>query len=643
MFAKLILAFIALVGFVSAQLPVFPSNLVVFPERDFITVEGFNGLDGLTNYAGKQLALQVYRVINGVSTLIGEAVGTVSGADVAFEVNHPGGYCWGDGSTLKVTPDIQRGSLAANGVVTPGDTLILRSGTTIVAQTVVQNGIITDKTILNNVITVTGEVFGLADPTFIEARIVQPALTETAVGKRQVNAIPGGLVANPGVNSDLVITGTTWTATYEFVDANGAADALTASLAFAGAFSLSTWQASDAAGNAQGLTISEFGEAGGPMSALCPSYAGALYAIQPDGVAVNGGKIYWNAAADQPGATYPFNYYNVEVLRATAVAGVSALVGAARVPKGTNGYAFAGLTLNDVIEVRAAQFYSGVDQLTAARKKIFAPFTVASASAPQVVGVSGGAARTVTLTSSQGLQIAYTITTGNAATAVVLGSASTIIYVPGTAITITGTQTIQAIAFDTNTAISAATTVTVTNAFPAQVTGTAATLVGTSTGNVVRVSWGAFTGATGFKVYATAGTTKTLVATIASSTAVSADILSPPLSANVAYTFTVAAYNTVSGTQFTGPESAPSNAIVFVNTDTLTYTVRYRAGTELRVSGTGTVDGATITVYAGTTNTVLGTGAVTAGAYNVRVRPVVAGLTSITIKSSFGFSVTVRV
>ncbi len=628
-------------GFVSAQLPIFPSNLVVFPERDFVSVQGFNGLDGRTNWSGKQLTLQVSRIINGVSTLMGEAVGTVSGSDIAFEVNHPGGYCWGDGSTLKVTPDIQRGSISATGVVTPGDTLTLRSGTTIVAQTAVQNGIITGKSILNNVITVTGEVFGLADPTFIQARIVNPAMIDTAVGKRQVNAIPGGNVAVPGLISNLVITGTTYVATFQFVDVNGAADALTASMAFSGDFSLSVWQATDAAGNAQGLTISEFGMAGGPMSALCPPYAGTLTAIQPDGVAVNGGKIYWNAAADQVGTAYPFNYYNVEVLRATAVAGVSALVGAARIPKGTNGYAFAGLTLNDVIEVRTAQLYSGVDQMTAARKKTFTPVTVLTATAPQVIGISGGAVRTVTLSSPQNLQIAYTITTGSVATPVVLGTTNTIIYTTGTAIAITGTQTIQAIAFDTNTAVSAATTVTVTNAFPAQVTGTAATLVGTSTGNVVRVSWGAFTGATGFKVYATAGTTKTLVATIASSTATSADIRSPPLSANVAYTFTVAAYNVVAGTEFIGPESAPSNAIVFVPTDTLTYTVRYRAGTELRVSGTGTVNGATVTVYAGTTTTVLGTGAVTAGAYDIRIRPAPTGLTSITITSSFGFRVVV--
>jgi len=51
--------------------------------------------------------------------VVGSAIGEVSGGDVAFEINHPGGYCWGAGTGLNVTPDIQAGdvvSLSFNGV-----------------------------------------------------------------------------------------------------------------------------------------------------------------------------------------------------------------------------------------------------------------------------------------------------------------------------------------------------------------------------------------------------------------------------------------------------------------------------------------------------------------------------------------------
>ena len=45
--------------------------------------------------------------------VVGSAIGEVSGGDVAFEINHPGGYCWGDGTGLNVTPDIQAGDVVS--------------------------------------------------------------------------------------------------------------------------------------------------------------------------------------------------------------------------------------------------------------------------------------------------------------------------------------------------------------------------------------------------------------------------------------------------------------------------------------------------------------------------------------------------
>ncbi len=646
MFAKFFLPFISLMGFVSAQLPNFPDNIVVFPERDFITVEGFNGISGAQSYAGEQLTLQVVRNINGVSVLQGEAVGTVSGTDIAFEVNHPGGYCWGAGSTLQATPDIRRGSIDANGVVTPGDSLILRQGVNIIASTVVQNGIITDRNIVDNVITIQGEVFGLVDPLAIEARIVAPALRISPVAFRDVRAVPGlGVVVNPGYSASLEIHGNTWNSTMTFFDDLGNPDPVTASIAFAGAFSVSTWQFTDVNGNAQGLTISEFGEAGGPMTANCPAYAGTLQPIFPDGVAYTSDNIYWNPAVDQLGTNFPFNHYNVEVLRPTADPTNTLVVGAARVDSNTRTIVFpAGLQPNDIIEVRAAQIYGGVDQVTAARKKVVFPHTVVEANAPTFSVADGGVDRVVTISSDQGLQIAYTITDGAVGTPVALGT-NALIYVDGAEIPITNTQTIQAIAFDTAGIISAGVSVTITNPYPAQVTGVTATQVAIAGVNKIRVAWNALTGAAGYKVYAVAGNVKTLVADVNVGTATNTDVGAPLLSNNVAYTFTVVAYQVFAGVAYDGIGSLPSNAVVFVLTDVLTYTVRYRAGTEIRVSGTGSVSGAIVTIYSGPdkTGVILGSGAVTNNAYDIRVKPAPAGIVTITVASSMGFTANVLV
>ena len=37
----------------------------------------------------------------------------MSGDEVAFEINHPGGVCWGDGTGVEVTPDIQAGDVVS--------------------------------------------------------------------------------------------------------------------------------------------------------------------------------------------------------------------------------------------------------------------------------------------------------------------------------------------------------------------------------------------------------------------------------------------------------------------------------------------------------------------------------------------------
>src|SRR3978361_1192154 len=119
-----------------AAVPAAPSNILVFPNRDFVTVEGF------ADHAGQTATLELRRG----GSLIGSAQAVVSGGAVAFEVNHPGGVCWGNGTALNVTPDIQAhdvatvtfgGKAAGDAIVQDGyvDTLLHLDGSTTVTLT----------------------------------------------------------------------------------------------------------------------------------------------------------------------------------------------------------------------------------------------------------------------------------------------------------------------------------------------------------------------------------------------------------------------------------------------------------------------------------------------------------------------------
>src|SRR3954470_15919603 len=99
----------------SAAPPAFPDNVVVFPDRDFVTIEGYQ------NHIGETALVEVARD----GKVIGSAKGVVEEGDVAFEINHPGGVCWGAGTGLNVTPDIRPGDKATisfNGIEA-GDTV----------------------------------------------------------------------------------------------------------------------------------------------------------------------------------------------------------------------------------------------------------------------------------------------------------------------------------------------------------------------------------------------------------------------------------------------------------------------------------------------------------------------------------------
>lgn len=298
-----------------------PNNIICFPERDFCNFENF------IDKTGQTLLIEVNR--NGA--IVGSATGVVSGDIVAFEINHPGGRCWGDGTNLKVTPDIQA-----------GDLITVKSGALLLGDSTIQDGYISTYDLVGTTLTIKGFVASTVVPSNIEVRVVNPLLLGTTVQKRQVNAAFGPLTPNVGYSSGLEVVGTTFIATFTF-NTQEAAD-----IAGSGeAYSMRMWQQTAPNGARQGLTISEYGEVGGPFGALCPAGPQNLGSPLVHAVAISGNLIKWSPGQDIIGAPATTGF-SFNLLRGNQVYGY-------RVPKTDNQLAFdlTPLAGGDIIELRS--------------------------------------------------------------------------------------------------------------------------------------------------------------------------------------------------------------------------------------------------------------------------------------------------
>lgn len=284
--ASVACVFLAHVQVAYTQVPVFPNNIVAFPERDFITIEGF------LEYAGKTLTVEVYRN----NLLVGSAAGVVSGTNIAFEVNHPGALCWGDNTPLKVTPNLVF-----------GDVIKVKYGESVLASSVVLSGSVTSVERVDKTLTVKGYIGGDVNKANIEQRIVNPDLADMDVGRRSVSALADAPVVNNVYTATLTFNGNNFVATYTFTQLS------TAIVASEGQMSVMTWEVTDAAGNTQGLTISEFGEVGGPYSALCPPAPDAAEPIPISVVTLTNNLLTWNDATPLPGSP-DITHYDVKVI-----------------------------------------------------------------------------------------------------------------------------------------------------------------------------------------------------------------------------------------------------------------------------------------------------------------------------------------
>ena len=520
-------------GPASAAVPTFPDNLLVFPNRDFVSVAGY------AEHAGQTATVNVQRPGVGV---VGSASAVVSGGDVAFEINHPGGVCWGNGTGLKVTPDIL-----------PGDTVSISFAGVVVGDTTVQDAYVTQNSVLaGSTVTVTGHIGAGVDPTFTEQRIVEPALVDTAIGRRSIRAIPGPLTpaATGAYSSGLEFVGTTFTATYVFDDPAVAQIAATAAL---GARLLS-WQVVDLAGNRQGITIAEFGEPGGPGMGGCPN--GPLQSGPPGPTNVSaakvagGVKLTWTPAVALPGTQPIIGYRATAVAQTASASGEQIEIGRRISNPAATGTTISGLSPTETYVVEVVSM-SSVGQtfppVVAIPVTDVTPPT-ASAAPP---GGSYAVAQQVTLSANEaGSQIYYTTDATDPVD--VFGDPSLTATHYTAPISITADTTLRFVAFDPSGNVSAigAAIYTITNT-PAPATPTFTT---TSVGaGSVTLNWAdADPSITGYAVQIYDGTGATKLGAPLLTTASSLTITAPDVAADTPYMFTVLATNA----NGSSPESA---------------------------------------------------------------------------------------
>lgn len=594
----------------ATMLPVFPDNVVVFPNRDMVVLEGGFGQD-------QPVLVEVHRD--------GRLMGAVAGATVTggeWEVNHPGGPCWGDGTTLgrtdlpQVTPDIR-----------PGDVVSVRNAAgQLLADTVVQDGYVTPDTapVMNTAgtgFTVTGHAAAAIPDDQMEQRIINPELTGTGVARRDIRAV---LTANNamepapkgGYSSRLEVdnAAATFTAFYDFT-MNGVIDVATARsvaalAASSGGERLMSWELTDAAANRQGLTIAEDDEFNGPGMGGCPSgpadaapTAGQFGAVW--NAAGTGVQVSWSPATTQPGAP-AVTGYSVEAVATVADANGDFPVHGKRTAADRTRTTIEGLTGG------AAGYTVEVRPLIGT--EVGAPFPAASGAptpppdggpadttAPTVTATQGADGSVTLMADEPNVDMYYT-TDGSGPldeTANLPAQSATLYTGP---IPVPAPTTVRWVGFDLAGNVSAVGSGSFQPAPAPAVTAPDApgVLRATSGDRSVSLTWqaGADGGSplTGYTVttFDSAGTTA--VGPAQPVTETSATVRG--LTNGTEYTFRVVAHN-AGGTTGATLTSAPAQ-IKARPGDTVTVDdVRYRENKELRILGSGSDPASTYTVYHG--------------------------------------------
>ncbi|HEX8508951.1 MAG TPA: FN3 associated domain-containing protein [Propionibacteriaceae bacterium] len=545
-------------GVASAAVPSFPNNVVVFPDRDFVTIEGYQ------DKVGQTATVEVKRA----GAVIGSAQSVVGSGDVAFEINHPGGVCWGAGTGLNVTPDIR-----------PSDEVSIKFATGEPDTTTTQDAFVdSDATLVGRTLTVKGHIGAGVSQARFEQRIINPDLVDTDVARRDVRALPGPVVVSDkgGYRSGVAFSGDTFTATYIF-------DTLaTAQIAVAsGGERAMTWQAEDNDGNRQGLTIAEHGEGGGPGMGGCP--AGPADVAAPAGTyaaarSTDKAKlsVTWTPATAAPG-TAAVTGYSVEAI-APLQGGVSKTVGARTTATGDSVTLDVDAALAYDVEVRSLTGTDGkmsvafpkastTDTPTTPGDTVIPPLT--STPAFGATGVAVEADR-VTLGTEAGADIYYAF--NEAAFASGLPTDAAKLYTGP--IAITAETTLHAVALDAagnfkeQVGTFKPTGATAVLAAPGSVTATAGM-------ESVKVDWSAVAGATSYQVNVTGGAVTAPTASNLLTRTVTG------LTAGTTYSFTVTAKD---ATRTSTPSVAVTATPVPLTVKVTVSSGRWKAG-DLRIAG----------------------------------------------------------
>ncbi len=591
----------------AAAVPAFPNNVVVFPNRDFVSLEGYS------EHAGETALLEVTRPGVGV---VGSATAVVSGTDVAFEVNHPGGVCWGNGTDLQVTPDIIAGDIVS--VSFPdGSHDETTTSTATVTQDMVKNG-------------TTVTVVGTFDPTtvnpdFLEQRIINPDLV-AVIGKRDVRALPGPIVpaAKGGYSSGMSFPSAGhFEATYVF-DTQEAAD--TAAAADLGERAMN-WQVQDADGNRQGLTISEFGEVGGPGFGGCPAGpadqsapAGSASVVRTGATAL----LKWTSVASVPTAD-PVTGYSIEAVGVPDASGRQTSTGL-RVGVDATQATLSGLD-------PAASYTFEVRSMAGASMSIPFRMGAADTTAPTLdlspAPVAGTVVTTNAVTINSNGQVFFT-TDGSPVISGDLPSDNATLL-EGQSIPITTAVTLKIAAFDQvgNNVLVEGDYAPPTVALPEAPTG----LAGTAGETSIALTWTPLTDSTvtGYqvKVYDNTGTALATQPPVTSVPRQTVTGLTP----GTTYQFSVAAKNPAG----TGTDSSPRLTLATTPAqDHITITTARWKSRDFRVIGTGDRVGATIQLYRVNANGTAGDAIPGATAQVVAAAPPGIGDWTIRIRSAAG-------
>ncbi|MFD5639870.1 fibronectin type III domain-containing protein [Streptomyces sp. NPDC127077] len=566
-----------------AAVPAFPDNITIFPDRDFVSIDGFS------EHAGEQVTIEVQRPHVG---LIGSATGTmasassISAGNPAIEVNHPGGLCWGAGGGLQVTPDIRTGDVVSVkfGGAVAADATALDVGVT--------GGALTTPTTL----VIQGRLGSAVDPTFLEQRIIEPALRDTEVARRDVRAVPGAVANAPkgGYSSGMEVAHGTFTATYKFLNAD------TAAVAADGLYTVTSWQDQDPDGNTQGVTIAEFGEVGGPGMGGCPAGAVQQGPASPTGVVVHDEgdttSVSWTPRPSTPGAA-PILGYTVRAVDRLSKKGVQGEVGVRVNDPDATSVTLPGSVEGKRVEVRS--FGEAGESWPPA----LPGDTPSADSTPPTVSArpAGGfytADTTVTLTANEpGSEIYYTLDGSDPLEAGTTGPAATLYTGPFDLKASDGSRTLRFVAFDPAGNASQARmekytfgSATAPGA-PRSVTAQGATASAT-------VRWTApedpgTSPITGYEITATPASGPAVTATAGAS---ASSVVLTGLKNDTKYAVTVVAVNAVGK----GASSAPAEVTPKVPAvDKLAITLAKWKSGDLRLEGTGSVPGASLTLRSG--------------------------------------------